>query len=225
MSIQYYSHQYLQNLSKGALRLIARDYGVENYILLKKDELIDAIVEGVQAREAEELARQRERGAHALDATQEEKTKTQEEKDEEYRERYLVKEENGVALYDPFIKRNEMPAEELRAVFADVPLSPLQDINEMHKEVKAALSSLIPIHNEDGSVSTAVAGGSIQDKGKFEVEEDTGGNPRNIKIRGSELYRVIDGESYPDPYYHSVYQEIFYLTDIYEELYAEWSRE
>ena len=80
-------------------------------------------------------------------------------------------------------------------------------------------------YNEDGSVSTAVAGGSIQDKGKFEVEEDTGGNPRNIKIRGSELYRVIDGESYPDPYYHSVYQEIFYLTDIYEELYAEWSRE
>ena len=78
--------------------------------------------------------------------------------------------------------------------------------------------------NENGSVSTQVSGGYIQDKGKFTVEEYTGGNPRNIRVNGSKNYQVIDEEDYPDPYYHSTYQELYYLTDIYEELHDEWSR-
>jgi hypothetical protein len=77
-----------------------------------------------------------------------------------------------------------------------------------------------PMYDDRGSVSVSVAGGSILDKDKFEIEESS---VRYIRVKGSKLDRWTDSET--DPFYHSIYQEIYYLTDIFDELYAEWKAE
>ena len=77
-----------------------------------------------------------------------------------------------------------------------------------------------PMNDDRGSVSVSVADGRILDTDKFEIKETS---VRYIRVKGSQLDRWTDSET--DPFYHSIYQEIYYLTDIFDELYAEWKAE
>ena len=144
----HYTREYLNNLSIYGLRGLAEMYRLSDYVALDKKELVDKLY--VFFLQEEE--RNKDLFVSIETTSQEDnKQKTQEEKDEEFREQYRVEDgPDGKIRYNPFLGGEKIDPTKLEAKFEDTPIYKSQTIKEMIEEVEEMKKALIPIKMEDG---------------------------------------------------------------------------